>query len=81
MKKGLGCGSRVRSPTLRQSRLIAAWKLDVAADGHRLLLCNLSRAESIMRRHLASVGGSLNDAVLSTWISVELLEHVEIRLG
>ena len=72
VKKGLGCGSRVRSPTPRQSRLIAAWKLDVAADGHRLLLCNLSRAESIMRRHLASVGGSLNDAVSSTWISVEL---------
>ena len=76
VKKGIGCGSKVRSPTPRQSRLIAAWKLDVAADGHRLLLCNLSRAEGIMRRHLAGAGGSLNDTVLSTCISVELRDSL-----
>ena len=78
VKKGLGCGSKVRSPTPRQSRLIAAWKLGVAADGHRLLLCNLSRAESIMRRHLASAGGALNDAVLCTCISVELRDSLSM---
>ena len=78
MKKGLGSGHKVRSSTPRQSRLIAAWRLNVPADGHSFLLCNLPRAESIMRRHLAGADGLLNDAVLSTCISVELKESLSM---
>ena len=64
VQRGLGDGHKVRSPTPRQSRLIAAWQLDVPANGYSLLLCNLSRAESIMRRHIGGPAELLNEAVL-----------------
>ena len=76
VKKLLGDEHTVRSPTPHQSRLITAWRLDVPADGRSLLLCNLPRAEGIMRRFLGGAAESLNDAVLSTCISVELRDSL-----
>ena len=76
VQRGLGDGHMVRSPTPRQSQLIAAWQLGVPADGCSLLLCNLSRAESIIRRHIGGPADLLNDAVLTTSISVELRDSL-----
>ena len=76
VQRGLGDGHMVRSPTPRQSQLIAAWQLGVPADGRSLLLCNLSRAESIIRRHIGGPADLLNDAVLTTSISVELRDSL-----
>ena len=78
VKKGLGDVHKVRSPTPRQSQLITAWQLDVPADGRSLLLCNLPRVEGIMRRFLGGAAELLNDAVLSTCISVELRDSLSM---
>ena len=59
--------------TARRQRLIGLWHLAEARDGDDLLLCDLHRAESIVREHLRRRGvpyAALNDAVLRTEFTV-----------
>ena len=58
---GGGGGGRVlstRSPTERQSLLLSLWGLDVMGPK---VLCNLSRAEVVVRRHLSREGVGEDD--------------------
>ena len=68
---------KAHNPTTRQLQLLRNWRLDPPPEP--LLMCNLSTAESAVRRYLsATVSESeLNDAVLST----QLDEETRDRLG
>ena len=61
---------REREPSSRQWQLLKLWCLD--NPNERLLLCNLGRAEGIMRRWLKrnkSAEATVNEAVLSTQLT------------
>ena len=72
--------TRSREPSERQANMLALWCLD--EPNVPLLLCNLGRAESIVRRYLKKTlpaGGDLNHAVLSTQLTPA--ERDELQLA
>ena len=75
-----GVGSAIL--TGRRRRLICLWRLAEARPGDDLLLCDLHRAESIVREHLRRRGvpsADINDEVLRTELSVGERDSLGIK--